>query len=255
MITLLSPSKTLGHLACTHRITPTQPALLKESQRLIKQARTLSIHDLEQLMDISPKLATLTHERFAAFKTPFTDTNAHPAIFTFQGDVYSGFEAHTLSAKTLTYSQSHLRILSGLYGLLRPLDLMQPYRLEMGIGLANERGKNLYQFWGDRITAQLNDEAKEAGASAIVNLASEEYAKAIIVGHCALPIITPTFKESRNGTLKIIGLMAKKARGSMARWIMQHRITTPKSLCDFEEGGYRFSAALSSESQLVFTRS
>lgn len=254
MMILLSPSKTLGDGSCHLKATPTQPALLDQSELLISVARKLSVSQLQALMDISEKLARLNHDRFKHFQTPFTASNATPAIFTFQGDVYDGFDAASLTARQLKRAQAHLRILSGLYGLLRPLDLMQPYRLEMGVGLKNPRGKHLYGFWDDRITQTLNDEAAKSKSKAIINLASEEYFKAIQPKACALPIITPVFKESKNGQLKTIGLMAKKARGRMARWIIDESLHKPEDLTAYTQDGYRFVPRLSTGSLLVFTR-
>ena len=254
MILLLSPSKTLGDGTAPCPITPTQPQWLKESAALIKEARTLSPADLQKLMDISAKLAELNHARFAQFQTPFTSANATPALFTFQGDVYDGLDAHSLKAKDIAFAQDHLRILSGLYGLLRPLDLMQPYRLEMGIALTNPRGKNLYQFWGERITGSINEAAKEAKAKAVINLASEEYFKAVKPALLAAPLIEVQFKERKGGKLATIGLMAKRARGRMAGWVIRQRILKPADLAHFNEDGYAFQPSLSDAGRLVFVR-
>jgi len=254
MMILLSPSKTLDMEGTTPIKKPTIPDLLEESQTLIKLARKLSANDLKTLMDISDKLAVLNVDRFQSFKTPFTPDNAKPALFAFQGDVYDGLDSASFSAADLTYAQQHLRILSGLYGLLRPFDLMQAYRLEMGIPLANPRGKNLYQFWGDRITNLLNKHAKQSKCSRIVNLASQEYFAAIHTPSLALPLITPVFKEKKGNQLKVIGLMAKRARGKMAAWIIQNRVESANDIQTFDLDGYQYDAALSTEGEFTFTR-
>lgn len=254
MLILLSPSKTLGDGTSPQPVTPTQPALLKHTQELAKTTKKLSEKQLKVLMDISDKLAALNHERFQRFKTPFTPANASPALFTFQGDVYDGLDATSLTAKEVAYAQEHLRILSGFYGLLRPLDLMQPYRLEMGIALPTSRGKNLYGFWGEFITQRINHDAAACKAKAVINLASEEYFKAVQPKALALPVITPIFQEKRGKTRKTIGLMAKRARGNMARWIIRQHIATPIALCRFAEGGYAFDPESSSDTRLFFVR-
>lgn len=254
MLMLLSPSKTLGDGTPPHPIVPTQPEWLDEATTLVQKARTLSPEDLQRMMAISPKLAALNHARYQSFTTPFTPHNATAALFTFQGDVYDGLAASSFTPDEIAFAQPRLRILSGLYGVLRPLDLMQPYRLEMGTALATKRGKNLYQFWGDRVSHSLNAAATAVQASAIVNLASEEYFKVVRPAVLQPRLITPVFHEVRNDKARVIGLMAKRARGRMAGWIIRHQLTNPDDLTSFSEDGYRYHAALSDHQQLVFRR-
>lgn len=254
MLYVISPSKTLDETSPLPPCEVTQPALLPESGTLISHLRTLSEPELAALMAISPKLAALTHARYQSWSTPFTCQNARPALFTFKGDVYDGLDAATLSAADVAYAQSHLRILSGLYGLLRPLDLMQPYRLEMGTSLANPRGRNLYQFWGERITHALNLAADASGTDLLINLASQEYAAAIDRKVLKPREVTVHFKEKRGNTLQVIGLMAKRARGMMARYLVTGRIGTIDGITAFTAGGYRFDATLSDTKDLVFVR-
>lgn len=249
MFALLSPSKTMN-FDVPVPAGVTQPELLAESERLIPLLRKLSEKDLMQLMEISPKLAKLNRERYQQFKTPFTKENAKPCMLAFQGDVYTGLEAESFDKEDLAFAQKSLRILSGLYGLLRPLDLIQPYRLEMGIDLANSRGKNLYAFWGERITDALN-RAKE---KLIVNLASQEYAGAVDLKKLHADWLTCVFKEKKGGDYKVVALFAKKARGMMARYIVKERIAKPEDLKNFHLGGYAFMPKLSSEKEFVFAR-
>lgn len=253
MIILLSPSKTLDESPLIVE-GATQPQFLKEASQLVAVARKLKQKDLEKLMDISPKLAALNVERFANFKTPFTAKTAKAAVYLFKGDVYDGLAVEQFKKADIAYAQQHLRILSGLYGLLRPLDLMQPYRLEMGISLKNPKGKNLYTFWGDTLTRAVNEAAEAAKSKLIINLASQEYFSAIHPKKLAYPLITPVFKESRNGKLATIGLMAKRARGTMAAWLIHERIQKPADIQNFSEDGYRFQPKLSAASELVFVR-
>ncbi len=254
MLFILSPSKTLDETSPYLTVKPTQPVLRKESAQLISLLQSRSEKELATLMDISPKLAALNHGRFAAWKTPFTEKNARPALFMFKGDVYDGLDAASLNAKDVAYAQQHLRILSGLYGVLRPLDLMQAYRLEMGTTLANPRGKNLYQFWGTRISEQLNSAAKEVGADMLINLASGEYAGAVDRAVLKPREVTVHFKERKGNTLKVIGLMAKRARGMMARYLIEERVETIKALTKFDAGNYRFDKELSTENDIIFVR-
>lgn len=254
MIILLSPSKTLDFESPLPKLTPTQPRLLDESQLLIGDLRKKSVSDVAKLMDLSEKLATLNHDRFHAWKTPFTTSNARPCFYAFKGDVYEGLKAESFSAKERERAQAHLRILSGLYGLLRPLDLMQPYRLEMGTKLANKRGKNLYQFWGDRITELLNEDLKTQKQKLVINLASEEYFSAINTKTLQGEIITPVFKEAKGNQLKVVSFFAKKARGMMAQYLLKNNIATLAGIQQFNAEGYRFSADLSSVDKLLFIR-
>jgi cytoplasmic iron level regulating protein YaaA (DUF328/UPF0246 family) len=226
------------------------PEFLDRSALLADRARRFSPAELMDFMDISAKLAALNHQRFQEWTPTFTPENAKPAVLAFTGDVYEGLEAPKLSPGDLAFAQTHLRILSGLYGLLRPLDLIQPYRLEMGRPLAVDGSKNLYQFWKKTITEQLNQSAGDT----LVNLASNEYFKVIDKRTLDKQIISPVFKDEKNGRLKIISFYAKKARGSMARFIIKNRITTAEALLDFKESGYRYRPELSTPAEPVFTR-
>lgn len=254
MLYVLSPSKTLDESSAFPKVSCTQPKFLAESKTLVKTLRGLSESEIAALMDISPKLAALNHARFAAWKAPFSEKNARPALFTFKGDVYDGLESESLNATDVAYANAHLRILSGLYGLLRPLDFMQPYRLEMGTTLANARGKNLYHFWGTRISEALNEAAKAAGSDLLINLASAEYAQAINRDALKLREVVVHFKERKGNQLKVIGLMAKRARGMMARYLITERVDSIKAITQFDAGGYRFDHTLSSERELTFVR-
>lgn len=254
MLVLISPAKKLDFNGVRPDLPHTQPALLKDVEALAKVARKLKPADLKRLMGISDTLAALNHERFQNWKTPFALDNAKHAVLAFNGDTYQGLDAKTLSDADLAYAQDHLRILSGLYGLLRPLDLMQPYRLEMGIKLANPRGEDLYDYWGDRVTKAVNDLIAGDKAPVVVNLASTEYSSVIDAKKIKGRLITPVFKEVKDGVSKVIGLMAKRARGAMARHIIENRIEDPDRLRDFTAGGYRFQPKLSTDTVLEFHR-
>jgi cytoplasmic iron level regulating protein YaaA (DUF328/UPF0246 family) len=254
MLLLISPAKTLDFETPAPTTEFTQADFLKESKQLISELRALAPHDISQLMHISDKLGLLNFDRFASWKTPFKPGNAKQALFAFQGDVYTGMQAETFSAGEIQFAQQHLRILSGLYGLLRPLDLMQAYRLEMGTGFANSRGKNLYEFWGDSITNALNKQLAALNSTVVINLASNEYFSAVKPKLLNAEIITPIFKDKKNGQYKIISFFAKKARGMMSAYIIQHRINNPQAIKQFDVAGYSFNAAMSSASDWVFTR-
>lgn len=254
MIILLSPSKTLDYDTPVPAIKSTRPDFLDQSEILIGTLRKKSPAQIKQLMGISDKLAALNHRRFQDFATPFTPANARPCIFAFRGDVYDGLQIETFDQKALERAQQHLRILSGLYGLLRPFDLMQPYRLEMGTKLPNPRGKNLYEFWGDRITEKINETLAGQKQKLVVNLASNEYFSAINTQKLEGTLITPTFKEQKGNDFKVIGLFAKKARGMMARHLLQHNITNVADMKQFSSAGYGFAASLSTPQEPVFTR-
>ncbi len=254
MLVVVSPAKKLDFESRIPVNDFTQPAMLEDTNRLMEVCRTLSPADLSSLMKISDKLATLNANRFAEFSTPFTIDNARQAMYAFNGDVYTGLDAYTLSEDSVAYAQNHLRILSGLYGLLRPLDLMQAYRLEMGTKLANSDGKDLYAFWDDRITQVLNDAMEEQGDNVLVNLASNEYFKAVKKKQLNGMVITPTFKDCKNGQYKIISFFAKKARGLMARYIIENRVEDVDGLKAFDVDGYVFSEEQSSSTELVFLR-
>jgi len=255
MITLLSPSKTLNFN--TKSITPdfTQCDFLESAAELVKHAQKLSSEDLQDLMKISKKIADLNKERFDRWSLPFNSENAKQAILAFDGGVYSGLDANnSFNQKDLDFAQDHLRILSGLYGLLKPLDLIQPYRLEMGIALKNSLGENLYSFWQNRITDSLNQTLKNHQNSLIVNCASNEYFHAIHSDKIKGQIINITFKEKRDGQLKFISFNAKKARGMISNYIVKNRVDSIEGLKDFSYDNYRFDLNLSSKDDLVFIR-
>ncbi|MDQ6961484.1 MAG: peroxide stress protein YaaA [Mariprofundaceae bacterium] len=246
MLILISPAKTLDESPLQHPHRCTQPALLEHAQVLIEQLKQLNPDAVGQLMKISPKLALLNQQRFSIWQQPFNAANAKAALYMFKGDVYQGLDAPSLSPEDMAFSQDHLRILSGLYGVLRPLDLMQAYRLEMGTRLKNERGNNLYAFWGGLIAEQLQSHQH------IINLASNEYYKAV-KGQLS-NVITPVFKDEKNGKLKVIGIHAKKARGLMTRFIIQQRLSEPSAMTAFTGMNYEYADALSSANEWVFIR-
>jgi cytoplasmic iron level regulating protein YaaA (DUF328/UPF0246 family) len=255
MITVISPAKNLDFETPPATDAFTQPELLSHSEELMNVCRELTPAQISSLMKISDKLAGLNAARFSEWAQPFTPDNAKQAVFAFNGDVYGGLDASTLSATDLEYAQNHLRILSGLYGLLKPLDLMQAYRLEMGTKLENTHGKNLYAFWGSIIANKLNDELASQDAQYLVNLASNEYFKAVDKKVLNAHIITPHFKDFKNGQYKIISFYAKKARGLMARYIIENKVTQLSHLKEFTVAGYYFSAeATIKESEPVFLR-
>ncbi|MCW8125449.1 peroxide stress protein YaaA [Microbulbifer halophilus] len=254
MLIVISPAKTLDYESEIPALESTQPEFLKESAALIKELRELGPQDISSLMKISDKLGSLNYDRFQSWKRPFTDKNARPAALAFKGDVYSGLEAETMGVRDFNYAQKHLRMLSGLYGLLRPLDLMQPYRLEMGIRFENARGKNLYEFWGDKITRALDEQLGKLKNRELVNLASNEYFKAVQPKVLDADIITPHFKDWKNGQYKMISFFAKKARGQMSRWAIDNRVKKAAELKDFDVAGYAYNAELSKGNDWVFTR-
>lgn len=254
MLVVVSPAKNLDYETAIPVSEHTQPALLSNAEQLVKTCRTLSPADLSSLMSISDKLATLNANRFTEFSTPFTKDNARQALYAFNGDVYTGLDAYTLSEADVSYAQTHLRILSGLYGVLRPLDLMQAYRLEMGTKLANANGKDLYQYWGETITENLNAALAEQGDNVLVNLASNEYFKSVKKKALDGMIITPVFKDYKNGQFKIISFFAKKARGLMARYIIENRVKDVDGLKAFDSAGYAYSEEQSSSTEMVFLR-
>ncbi len=257
MLMVISPAKKLDSGACpwpAERPAPTQPVLLDHAQQLIDQLQRLSPAEVGGLMKLSDSLATLNFERFQTWAQPFDDANAQPALFAFQGDVYQGLDADSLSGAELDYAQRHLRILSGLYGVLRPLDLMQPYRLEMGTKFANSRGADLYQFWGDQITAELNSALAEQRDKTVVNLASNEYFRSVKSGQLDGRLITPQFYDRKNGDYKIISFYAKRARGAMAAFIIKQQPSDPEQLLDFDSDGYRYNPAMSSADKPAFCR-
>ena len=254
MLTLISPAKTLDFDTPPHTRKTTQPLFLEQSEALVNDARDMSPDDIRKLMGVSENIAELNHERFMNWGTPFTLKNAKQSILAFKGDVYTGLEAETLSAKELAFAQKHLAILSGLYGVLRPLDLMQPYRLEMGLKFANSGGKNLYEFWGDSINDAVAGLLKKSGSDVLVNLASNEYFKSVRAKGLEADIVTPVFKDKKNGKYRVISFFAKKARGQMARFIIDNELNEPEGLKKFRVDGYRYNKGESGARELVFTR-
>ena len=254
MLIFLSPAKSLDFTTPPHVGTFTQPGYLQQSETLIRQLRQLSPADIARLMDLSDQLALLNFARYADWSLPFTPENAKQAVLAFDGDVYDGLAARNLSADDLAFAQQHVRILSGLYGILKPLDLMQPYRLEMGTRLATAAGKDLYAFWGDTLLAALNAELAEAAQPVVVNLASEEYFKAVRARKLAARVIQPVFEDWKGGRYKIISFYAKKARGLMARYAVVNRLTDPEALQAFDGEGYAFTPEVSDAQTWVFRR-
>src|SRR6056297_1331785 len=222
MLTVISPAKTLDFETPPITRKTTQPEFLDSAAGLVDEARRLSPGDIRGLMGVSESIADLNHRRFMNWQRPFDLDNAKQALLAFKGDVYTGLEAETLTSAQLAFAQKHLRILSGLYGVLRPLDLMQPYRLEMGLKFANSGGRNLYEFWGDRIAASLNRQLKKTGSPVLLNLASNEYFKAVNAGTLDAEVITPVFRDLKSGKYRVISFFAKKARGQMVRYIIDN---------------------------------
>jgi len=252
MLVVISPAKRLDWEPVD--VTPTLPDFQKEANTLASHARALTLAKLKSLMDLSDDLAKLNRDRFKAFQDRSTQENAKPAMFAFAGDTYMGLEAKTLDPDSIRYAQDHLRILSGLYGLLRPMDAIQPYRLEMGSRLKTRRGTNLYDFWRDVPAKALNAAAEANGSEFLVNCASQEYFGAVDLKQLKLRLIEPVFMEVKSGKPKIVSFFAKKARGSMARFIVENRVTDVESLKDFTTGGYRFDLDSSEGDRLVFLR-
>ena len=254
MLMVISPAKTLDYETPPATSRFTLPQYLDHSQALIEQLRELSPAQISELMHVSDKIGVLNAARFGSWTPAFTPDNAKQALLAFKGDVYTGMHAEDFSQADFDYAQQHLRLLSGLYGLLRPLDLMQPYRLEMGTKLANARGKDLYAFWGTRISEWLNEALAEQGDDVLLNLASNEYFSAVKRSALNARVINTEFKDLKNGQYKIISFYAKKARGLMSRFVIQERINDPAALKHFDAQGYRFSAEQSKPDSLVFLR-
>lgn len=254
MLIVISPAKTLDYETTPKTRVFTTPDFLDYSQRLINRLRKFSSLDISESMHVSTKIADLNFDRYASWEKPFTQKNAKQAILAFKGDVYTGLDAETFKADDFEFAQKHLRVLSGLYGLLRPLDLMQPYRLEMGTKLKTDVGKNLYEFWGSDITQGLNTQLKKIKSRYLINLASNEYFKSVKPKELNAEIITPAFKEFKNGEYKMIGIYAKKARGLLSRYIIQNKLNDPEELKLFSEDGYAFNKTLSKGNNWVFTR-
>jgi len=254
MLIVISPAKKLDYETPSKTKVFTTPDYMGDSQQLINRLRDFSSLDLAELMKLSMKLAELNFDRYESWKPKCTEKNAKQAVLAFQGDVYQGLDAASFNATDFKFAQQHLHILSGLYGLLRPLDLMQPYRLEMGTRLETDRGKNLYEFWGSTITEGLNKQLKKLKTDTLINLASNEYFKSVKPKELNADIITPAFKEFKNGEYKMIGIYAKRARGLMSRYIIKNKLTNPEDIKDFDEEGYRFNSKLSKGHNWVFTR-
>ncbi|MBL4868966.1 MAG: peroxide stress protein YaaA [Pseudomonadales bacterium] len=254
MLLLISPAKTLDFETKAKTDIYTEPSFLKDTKLLIKDLKKLSSQDLTKLMGISETLADLNSQRFKDWKAPFTQDNAKQALLAFKGDVYTGLDAESFKANDFKFAQKHLRILSGLYGVLRPLDLIQPYRLEMGTKFANARGQNLYGFWDNKVTETLNNDLKSLKSESVINLASNEYFKVVKPKLLQAEVFTPVFKDYKNGEYKMISFFAKKARGLMSAYAIKNRITDPKGLLSFDLQGYGYSKKLSTEKEFVFTR-
>lgn len=254
MIIVISPAKTVDFETPPQTSKFTTPDFLTESNKLVREMRQYSRNDIKKLMHVSDKIADLNIERFKSFKTPFTQKNAKQALLAFKGDVYTGLNVESFNAKDIDFAQKHLRILSGLYGLLRPLDLMQAYRLEMGLKLTVKKTKNLYEFWDSQVTEAINAEFKKQKESTLINLASNEYFKVIQKNNLEGTIITPVFKEAREDGFKIIGIYAKRARGLMSSFIIKNKIKNPDEIKKFTADGYKFSKKLSTDTNWIFTR-
>ncbi|WP_180036671.1 MULTISPECIES: peroxide stress protein YaaA [unclassified Acinetobacter] len=254
MLALISPAKTLDYESALPTDSHTLPRLLAHSQELIDVSRTLSASEIANLMSVSEKIANLNVERFRDWQADFDFSNARQALFAFKGDVYTGLDAYSLKDRDIDYAQQHLRMLSGLYGLLRPLDLMMPYRLEMGTKLKNPRGSNLYEFWGTIITDLINEDLAAAKSELLVNIASDEYYKSVKESKIQAEIIKPVFLDQKNGKYKVISFYAKKARGLMARYIIENKIERAEDLKGFNSDGYYFDADSSLKGELVFKR-
>ena len=253
MLAVVSPAKNLD-FSSTDLKKFSQPDFLDDTKELVEVARKQSRSDIKRLMKLSDNLAELNFQRYQDFSFPFDLDNAKQAVLAFNGDTYVGLDAGSLNKKDLDFAQKQLRILSGLYGYLKPLDLIQPYRLEMGTKLLNGRGGDLYSFWGKDIAKAVNSDEAKSKNKALINLASNEYSKAIDRKALEVPVITPTFKEIKDGQARVLGMFAKQARGMMARFMILNRIKDPEGLKDFDLGGYRFQPKLSSETDWVFTR-
>ncbi len=254
MLLVVSPAKTLDFERPAPALPVSKPVFAKDAMALVGQLRGMDETAVAKLMDISPDLAALNVERFRSFSARPGAAVQRPAVLAFRGDTYIGMRAETFDATDMDFAQQHLRILSGLYGLLRPLDLIQPYRLEMGSALRTAGGNNLYAYWGDRIARALRKQAKSAGSAVLVNLASQEYFGAVDTAALGLRVVTPQFKEQRGGTLKVISFSAKRARGAMAGFAIRNRLRDPEALKSFAEDNYRFRPELSGEDEWVFTR-
>jgi len=254
MIILLSPAKTLDFETPDVVTEHTIPSFASDAARLIRILKKFSVSDVKDLMHISDNLAVLNRNRFKSFSKEYTEENSKSAIMAFKGDVYTGFDADSLDKKGLDFANEHVRILSGLYGILKPYDRMQPYRLEMGTKLENKKGTNLYHYWGDTLSKNLNKELKEKNSDTIVNLASNEYYKAVDKKKLKANVIDIDFREDKSGEYKFVSFFAKKARGLMTRYIVDHQITSASDLRGFDYEGYRYEEGSSSDQKLLFVR-
>jgi len=254
MLAIISPAKTLDFESAVKNFPVSQPHFTDYSEQLIEVCRKLSPQDLSSLMSISDKLAGLNVARFAEWTKIHNENNSRAALFAFKGDVYTGLDADSLSEDDVAFAQFHLRMLSGLYGLLKPLDLMQPYRLEMGTKLVNPKGKDLYAFWGNVITQAVQQAIDEQGDNILINLASDEYYKSVKENQLKAKIVKPVFLDNKNGKYKVISFYAKKARGLMCRYLIQNRLTEIEQLKEFDLGGYWFDSTSSTETEFVFKR-
>ena len=254
MIAVISPAKKLNFNADSPIKAFTQCDFLDESKKLVDKAKDYTFDDIMKLMSVSENIANLTVQRFQDWKLPFDEQNAKQAALAFNGDTYTGLGAETFSQDDFKYSQDHLRILSGLYGLLRPLDLIQPYRLEMGTTMNNSKGKNLYEFWGTKISEQLNRDINNHKSKYIVNCASDEYFKVIDLPTLNVPVIKPIFKDVKNGIPKVISFFAKRARGMMSKFIIKNRVQSIDDLHGFNDNGYEFQPDQSENHELVYIR-
>lgn len=252
MLILLSPAKTLDFESAPPKVKTTEPDFLSDSSKIIEAVRKATPSKIRELMSISDKLAELNHERFQQWTATPSSEDSRPAVYAFQGDVYQGLQAGSWKAAQRTYAQKHLRILSGLYGLLRPLDSMLPYRLEMGTKLKTKTAANLYEFWGEQLADAINEAVQKSRSEAIVNLASQEYFKAAKAKKLTAPIVSPVFKDLSNGKHKVISFFAKKARGMMADWIIRNKVKHPEGLSQFAVGGYEWQQTESTETAPVF---
>ena len=253
LVTIISPAKKLDYSPIEKNLDSTVPGLLEHSNELIKYLKSLNPQEVSSLMGLSDKLGALNYERFQEWETPFTKSNSKQAILAFKGDVYQGLDAESLSKTELIWAQKHVRILSGLYGVLKPLDLMQAYRLEMGTKFPTNRGKNLYEFWNSIITDELNRTFSSKKAT-LLNLASNEYFKSINSSELKANVITPIFMDRKNGKYKIISFFAKKARGLMTRYVIKNQTEDIADIQNFEEGGYFFNEEMSKDNKPVFCR-
>ena len=254
MLIVISPAKTLDYETPPTTSNYSQPDYLQHAQQLVDRARRYNAHDISEIMKVSDNIAQLNIKRFQQWHTPFTSQNAKQALLAFKGGVYTGLDAESFNESDYEFAQQHLRILSGLYGLLRPLDLMQPYRLEMGRKIDTERGKNLYQFWGEIITDGINKQLQQSDSKHLINLASNEYFKSVKANLIQGEIITPEFKEYKNGTYKMLGVYAKKARGMLSRYIIQNRLSDTEEIKGFADDGYAFNPEMSKGNTWVFSR-